>query len=203
MSNPFILGVNGSSYKDGIVCELLNAVLIAAAEAGAETKMIDLYELQMIPTQGRYSEDPSTETIEGAPRDDVTDLYPEILRADGLVLATPVYWANMSAVMKNFIEHLTPLENDGFLLEGKVAAAIAASKDNEGGVEMAAMSLVTPLAQMGMLFPPNSIMWHPGDWVYAHGKHIDWAKESAPKVGRNMVELITLLKKNPIRWSEK
>lgn len=91
-----------------------------------------------------------------APRDDITDLYPEILRADGLALATPAYWANMSAVMKNFIEHLTPLENDGFLLEGKVAAVIAASKENEGGIEMAAMSLVVALIAMGILFSPSS-----------------------------------------------
>lgn len=64
----------------------------------------------------------------------------------------------MSGVMKDFIDHLTALENDGFKLEGKVAAFIAATKENEGGVEMAVMSMVTALAQMGVLIPPNSIM---------------------------------------------
>src|SRR3989338_810134 len=161
MSRSFILGINGSPHKDGTVAELLDMVLVSAAADGAETKTVNLYDLHMIPTEGNYSENPALETVENAQKDDVTALYPEILRADGLVLATPVYWANMSAVMKNFIEHLTPLENDGFLLQGKIGAVIAASKENEGGVEMAATSVVVALIEMGLLFPPNSVMWYP------------------------------------------
>ena len=202
MDKPFILGVNGSPHTDGIVAELLASVLRAAEKEGAETRTLNLSSLSMVPTEGHYSEDPSSEIIENAPRDDITDLYPEILRADGLVLATPVYWANMSAVMKHFIEHLTPLENDGFLLEGKIGAVIAASKENEGGVEMAATAVVVPLIEMGLLFPPNSVLWYPAHWATAREEHSNWAKEDAPKVGRNMVKLISLLRQNPIGWSE-
>ncbi|MBI4087079.1 flavodoxin family protein [Candidatus Kaiserbacteria bacterium] len=199
--SPFIIGVNGSPHTDGIVYELLNAVMEAAAKAGAETRIINLYELLMIPTPGNYSRDHASETIENAPKDDITALYPEILRSDALVLATPVYWANMSAVMKNFIEHLTPLESDGFHLEGKLAAVIAASKENEGGVEMAAMAMVAPLMQMGMLMPPNSVMWYPGQWMGGRTDYTDWAKREAPEVGRSMVELISLLREHPIEWT--
>lgn len=200
MSKPFILGVNGSPHEDGIVCELLASVLDGAEKEGAETKVIDLYELCMIPTEGNYSEDPALEVPAHMPKDDITALYPEILRADGLVLATPVYWANMSAVMKNFIEHLTPLENDGFLLEGKIGAVIAASKENEGGVEMAATSMLVALYEMGMFFPPNSVLWYPARWSNAHEDHTGWAKEDAPRVGKCMVQLIRLLGEHPIKW---
>lgn len=201
MSKPFFIGVNGSPYTDGIVCELLNSVLGAAAEAGAETKVVNLYELRMTPISGNYSRDHGSETIANAPKDDVVALYPEILRADAIVLATPVYWANMSAVMKNFIEHLTPLESDGFHLEGKLAAVIAASKENEGGVEMAAMAMAAPLMQMGMLMSPNSVMWYPGQWMSGRTDYTDWAKREAPEVGRSMVELINLLREHPIEWT--
>ena len=200
-NNTFILGINGSPHKDGIVYELLNSVLTSAQEQGAETRIINLYDLKTVPTNGAYSKDPTSDTIVNAVKDDITDLYPEILRADGFVFATPVYWANMSAVMKDFIEHLTPLENDGFALQGKVAAFIAASKENEGGVEMAAMSMVTPIAQMGMLIPPNAIMWYPSFWSNAREEKLAWAKDDAPRVGRNMVRLIEQLKSNPIDWS--
>ncbi len=199
-SSPYILGINGSPHTRGIVCELLNAVVDAAAKEGAETKIVHLYELQTTPSRGAYSTDPASDTSANMPRDGITDLYPEILRADGIILATPVYWANMSAVMKDFIEHLTPLENDGFALQGKVAAFIAASKENEGGVEMAAMSMVAPLAQMGVLIPPNAVMWYPSHWATARENHTDWAKEDAPKVGRNMVKLINQLKERQIEW---
>ncbi len=196
----FILGINGSPHKDGIVSELLNSVLTAAAKEGAETKVINLYDLKSVRTAGAYSKDPTSDTVANAPQDDITALYPEIIRADGLVFATPVYWANMSAVMKDFIEHLTPLENDGFSLQGKIAAFIAASKENEGGVEMAAMSMVAPLAQMGVLIPPNSVMWYPSYWSNARDEEVAWAKQDTPIVGRNMVRLIERLRTSPINW---
>lgn len=198
---PLILGINGSPHTDGIVAELLNSVLDAAKEEGAETRVIHLYDLTTIRNAGTYSEDPALDTVANTPKDSITALYPEIIRAEGLVFATPVYWANMSAAMKDFIEHLTPLENDGFSLQGKVAAFIAASKENEGGVEMAAMSLVAPLAQMGVLIPPNAIMWYPSYWSNAKRERVAWATEDAPKVGRNMVRLILQFKEKPIDWS--
>ncbi len=197
---PLILGINGSPHQDGIVAELLGITLTAAENAGATTEIIHLYDLTSIHTQGLYSESPELETIKNIPKDDITALFPKIIKADGLVFATPVYWSDMSAVMKDFIEHLTPLENDGFLLNGKVAVFIAASKENEGGLEMAAMSMVGPLAQMGVLIPPNGVMWYPGHWSTAEGEHNGWAKEWAPTVGRSMTELIMLLKKHPIQW---
>ena len=87
-------------------------------------------------------------------------------------------------------------------MEEKIAGFVAAEKENEGGVEMAVMSMVTALAQMGVLIPPNSVLWYPGTWVTAEGKIESWAHHDAPKVGRNMVKLIKLLKKSPIDWGE-
>lgn len=199
-NRPFILGINGSPHRDGIVHQLLQRVLAGAEKRGAEVRTVHLYDLNSVRTPGLYSKDPQSETPAHVPKDDIVSLYPEIVRADGLVLATPVYWANMSAAMKDFIEHLTPLENDGFQLEGKLAAFISASKENEGGLEMAVMSMVSALAQMGVLIPPNSILWHPGQWSNAKQKDISWAWEGAPGVGENMVRLIEILRKNKISW---
>jgi multimeric flavodoxin WrbA len=201
-TKPFILGINGSPHKDGVVVELLKRTLGGAQKAGAETKIIHLYDLKTVRTPGYYSQDPAKEVPSRMPKDDIVKLYPEILRADGLVFATPVYWANMSAVMKDFIEHLTPLENDGFQLQGKVAAFIAASKENEGGLEMAAMSMVTALSQMGVLIPPNAVMWHPALWHIAGRKPVSWAWQGAPLVGRNMVNIVKLLKENNVVWGD-
>ena len=109
----------------------------------------------------------------------------------------------MSGIMKDFIDHLTALENDHFQLIGKIAAFIAASKENEGGLEMAVMSMVTALGQMGVLIPPNAIMWYPGSSGHigatSEGKK-SWAMDDAPHVGRNMVRLINLLREHPIEW---
>lgn len=198
---PYILGINGSPHADGIVRKLLASVLEGAAAHGAETRLVDLYLLRIEHDPGLYSLGAEKAVLANMPADDMTALVPDILRADGIVLATPVYWANMSGVMKDFIDRLTPLENDGYRLEGKLAAFIAASKENEGGGEMAVMSMVTALAQMGVLIAPNSVMWHPGAWATTGGVRESWAAIDAPKVGRNMVALIERLRKDPIDWS--
>ena len=62
--------------------ELLDVVLAAAETEGAETRRIDLYDLTSISTRGAYSKNPAFETVTDAPEDDITALYPEIIRAD-------------------------------------------------------------------------------------------------------------------------
>ena len=188
MKKPFIIGVNGSPHADGIVVELLDLALEGAKEFDAEVKRLDLYSLNIKPTPGNFSRDPATEVVAAMPDDDMKALYADIARADGLVFATPVYWMNMSAVMKNFIERLTPLEVE---MEGKLAAFISASKENHGGGESAAMAMATALLQMGCMVPPNGVIWHPaGTW------HEDWPRIDATRVGKTMVNIIKLLPPN-------
>lgn len=195
MIPPYIIGINGSPFRDGTTVKLLNAVLNGAKGAGAKTEIIHLYELDIKPTPGNYSISPKLETIEKMPKDDMQKIYKKLLKADGLIFATPTYWANMSGMMKTFIDRLTPLENDGFKLQGKLAAFIAVSKEGEGGAEMAAMSMVAALLQMGVMIPSNAVLWYPGKWVKADGIDESWAFSDAPKVGENMVKLSKLLKK--------
>lgn len=199
---PYLIGINGSPHKQGNTACILQKVLDTAQHAGAKTKIVHLYDCKVIREPGYYSEDPAKAISKNMPNDDLTALFSEIRRADGLVFATPTYWANMSAAMKDFIERLTALENEDYALEGKVASFIATSKENEGGVEMAAMSMVMAVAQMGVLIPPNAIIWSPGDWKSAHETSVDWAWDHAKYVGKNMVDLITLFNKEQIIWSE-
>lgn len=91
MKKPFVLLINGSPHEDGIVHELLDLVLKGAESVGAETKVVNLYRLKVVHEPGYYSEDPTREVPANMPKDDITALYPEILRADALVLGTPVY----------------------------------------------------------------------------------------------------------------
>lgn len=76
-TKPYILGINGSPHKDGLVTEIIQGVLDGAKSAGAEVKLVHLYDLSIIHEPGYYSEDPEKEVP-----------------------------ANMSGVMKDFIDHL-------------------------------------------------------------------------------------------------
>lgn len=198
--NTYIIGINGSPYKDGGTVSLLEAVLNGARNAGVEVEIIHLYRLDIKPTPGLYSKDPALETPENMPDDDMKPLYQKILRADGIVFASPCYWGTMSAEMKKFIERLTPLTNTGMRLMGKVAAFVAHSKENAGGVEAAALDMAKCLLQMGVIITPYSVLWYPSNDPSARETEKSWAFSDAPRVGKNMVELITLLKEHPIRW---
>lgn len=58
-------------------------------------------------------------------RDDMQPLYPKLKAADALLLASPVYWANMSAQMKTFFDRCYALATPtGHAFKGKKAGII-------------------------------------------------------------------------------
>lgn len=187
---PYILGINGSPHQHGATIQLLKAVLAGAEAAGAETEIVDLYYQHIEPSLGLYSVNPDLEVIENMPDDDMRRLYPKIQRAIGMVFATPNYWSFMSGPMKIFLDRLTPLENDGYQLTGKIAVCIAASKENQGGTELAALSILMTVVQMGFMVPPFGTLWYPGNIQQARGEiQKQWAMADASQVGKNIVML--------------
>lgn|SRR3989338_6987187 len=85
---PLILGINGSPHKKGTTTNILKLVLKGAEKQGAKTKIVDLYELKIIHEPGYYNENPKKETQKIMPKDGIVLLYPEIIKANGLVLTS-------------------------------------------------------------------------------------------------------------------
>ncbi len=99
-----ILGIGGSPRKNGNSAVLLEAFLDGAAQAGAETRIFYLNEITVHPCLGcekcrRHKK--CTRLLDG-----MQDIYPEIEKAQGLVLATPVHNYNVTALLKAFIDRL-------------------------------------------------------------------------------------------------
>lgn len=65
--------------------------------------------------------------------DDFLPLCEKLLQYDHLILATPVYWYSMSAIMKNFLDRLSDLltirKDMGRALKGKKLSLIICSSD--------------------------------------------------------------------------
>lgn len=131
------------------------------------------------------------------------NLYDKILAADGIIIATPVYWYGPSGHLKNFIDRLTVLENMALLgdkswVEGKVAGVIAVGADS--GEIMAISHILATLNSMGMLIPP---------WAFAYTKLSTNALEDrgaatdAANVGLIVARTTKLVKQHgPSRWYE-
>lgn len=61
--------------------------------------------------------------------DDIVKIYNDLMQADIIILSSPVYFHNVSALFKNLIEHLSPLTHV-FGLSGKWGISITSSSNN-------------------------------------------------------------------------
>ena len=96
-----ILAIVGSPRPKGNTNYLVDRALEAAAELGAQIKKIDLGKYKVNPCLGHDD----CASFKSCPQeDDAIWILDEFLNADGVILATPVYWYNVSAQMKTFID---------------------------------------------------------------------------------------------------
>jgi len=168
--SPRVLGINGSARRYGNTYRLLEVAMLGAQEAGAETRLLHLYDYRINPCRGCYSDSrlecrypKECPFYEGA--DDFKRIANELLEADALIIATPVYWFNASGAVKNLVDRMTALENMIYhvgrsLLDGKVAGFIAAGE--EAGAAMALAWLTLTFNMMGFHIPAWGTAYYHG-----------------------------------------
>ncbi|MCG6909502.1 MAG: flavodoxin family protein [Deltaproteobacteria bacterium] len=108
-----ILVLLGSPRKKGNSTTLAKQIIAGAESAGAETESVYLNGLNIKPCQGCYGckrKDSKGCVVD----DDMQSLYPKIVGSDALVIATPVYWFNMTAQTKIFMDRCFGLFNADF-----------------------------------------------------------------------------------------
>ncbi|RLG75419.1 MAG: flavodoxin family protein [Thermoprotei archaeon] len=156
----YILGLNGSPRTYGNTYKLLKIALEAAEKLGAATEIINLYEYDIKDCIGCLSDEPLACRYPCVIDDDMKEIYDKILKADGVIFATPIYWYSPSGVIKRVIDRLTALENMIFVsgrswVEGKVAGVIAVGNDS-GEIQLISLMYAT-LNSMGFIIPPFAL----------------------------------------------
>ena len=102
---PKILIVLGSPRKRGNSATLAATVAQGAIDSGAAVESVYLNGLNIKPCQG--CEKCQQESFIGcAIEDEMNQLYSKLQEADSVVVASPVYWFNISAQTKIFIDRL-------------------------------------------------------------------------------------------------
>lgn len=96
-----ILAINGSPRKNGNTETVLDAFLKGAADAGAETKKVRLADVNFKCCKGCNACHKKGLCII---KDDLSAYFDEVLKADILVLASPIYSMTVTAEMKAFID---------------------------------------------------------------------------------------------------
>ena len=162
-----VIGILGSPHKNGGTAQLLISALKGAEREGAKTELLSLYDGEVKPCLGCVQDEEPTCKFPCIFEDYGRVILEKIYEADGIVLATPVYWFAPSGPMKNLIDRMTALENmvvfgEPSYLEGKVVGAIAVGADDGGA--FATGYLITVLTSMGAIIPPWGIAYsHKGD----------------------------------------
>ncbi|MGA2120504.1 MAG: flavodoxin family protein [Methanoregula sp.] len=124
-----ILAIHGSPRTVRSTTRILaNFVLEGAAEAGAETEMIDLCDYRVTPCSA----------CEGCSfngicvfEDDVPAIIARMREADGIIFASPVYIDNISGQMKVFFDRLADAIHYQ-LLAGKFGCSVATTHTSGG-----------------------------------------------------------------------
>ena len=98
---PVVVGLGGSARTDSPTMRALGAVIRMVAQAGAETVLLSLTELDLPP----YSPE-SAERTQAARR-----LVGEIGRADGLIIAAPDYLGGTSGLIANALDYVWDLRD--------------------------------------------------------------------------------------------
>ena len=113
-----IVYLSGSGRKNGNTAQLLKRM---QSELGGE--IIYLSELQIGHCTGCWT---CRSKAECRQQDDMDDIViPEVRFADIIVLGSPVFFNNVSSIMKTFMDRTWPLRN---LLKNKVGAAVVVGR---------------------------------------------------------------------------
>lgn len=103
-----VIAVNGSPRKIGNTAILLQEALRGAETKGAETELINLYELDFRGCYSCFACKRKGSLCNGvcAIKDDLRGVLEKILNCDVLLLGSPIYFANVTGEMCSFLERL-------------------------------------------------------------------------------------------------
>lgn len=103
MGTKSVVIVLGSPRKNGNSTALAQKVAEGAREAGAQVESVYLNSMNIKPCTACDVCRDSLET-DCIINDDMKGLYPRLRHADALVIASPIYWFNIAAQTKIFID---------------------------------------------------------------------------------------------------
>ena len=120
-----VLAINSSARKDGNTAILINTVLEELNKAGIETEMIQLAGNVIEPCKACWACGGQGNCVHR--KDSFREVFEKMKEADGILLGSPVYSANVSANMQALLERAAVVAdmNPG-LFPHKGGAAVAA-----------------------------------------------------------------------------
>lgn len=154
-----VIAINGSGRKNGNTYLLLKTVLDELEVEGFETEMIQLAEGK--PLQGcvscfRCMENKNMKcVIEGDP---FNEYFARASQADGILLGSPVYFSDVTAGIRAFIERCGFVQRaNGGVLKRKAGAGVVAVRRAGSNFALASLNYLFLISEMII---PGSSYWN-------------------------------------------
>lgn len=124
-----VIAINASARKDGNTAILVNTVFEALNKEGIKTELVQLSGEVLEPCKACWACGGQKNCVH---RNDVfQEVFEKMVQADGIILASPVYTANISANMQALLERaavVMDMNRDAALFRHKVGAAVVAAR---------------------------------------------------------------------------
>lgn len=186
-----VMGINGSARKDGNTAIIVGEVFDELNKEGIETELIQLADYEIQPCRGCFACKCRGDCVFA--KDGFAEIFSRMVEADGILLGSPVYSADVSAKMKAFLERAgVVVATNPRLLRHKVGAAVAAVRRGGGMTTVDTMN--------HFMLNKEMIVVGSTYWNMAYGKHIgdvlsdDEGMANMRNLGENMAWLIKQLK---------
>lgn len=187
-----VLAINSSARKDGNTALLIHTVFEELKKEGIETEMVQLAGKVIEPCKACWACGGKKNCVHK--KDMFQEIYEKMVQADGILLGSPVYTANISANMQAFLERasvVADMNRDEKLLRHKVGAAATAAR--RGGA-LNALDAMNHFFMLQDMFIVGSSYW-----PIAYGRMPGEVKEdqegieTMKNLGQNMAYLLKAL----------
>ncbi len=181
-----VIAIVGSPRKNGNTEIITKHALRAIDEEGVETDLIRLAGLDVQPCNACMA---CKEDNACSIKDDVPAIYDRMKHADGIILASPVYFGSATAMLKALMERTGYLaRNQGDALQRKIGGPIVVAR--RAGHNFIYAQLMYWFTILGMVVPGSSY------WTIAFGREKgevqkdDEGMRSAWNFGKNIAWLV-------------
>ena len=184
-----VIGIVGSPRKNGNTELLTKHTLKSISEEGLRTELIRLAGLEIKPcTACMACKKQETCSIE----DDLFPIYLKMKEADGIILASPVYYGSATALIKGLMERVGYIARwNGETFQGKVGGPLVVARRSGHNFTVAQLTLWFQI--LGFYIPGSTY------WNVAIGREkgeVEQDEEglqTAWNFGKNMASLIKKL----------
>jgi multimeric flavodoxin WrbA len=158
--NVKVVAFNGSPRRDGNTAALIRVVLQELERQGIETELVQLAGQQIKGCVACYGCFKNKDRHCSVTDDVLNDCIEKMLGAEGMILGSPTYFANVTPAIKALIDRagLVALANGGSL-KRKVGAAVAAVR--RGGA-IHVFNSINHFFFINQMIVPGSTYWNFG-----------------------------------------